>query len=154
MLRSSRLKTESLIRRLRSEQSSSLNTSIERVAHVIVFHVTLRRVHVDGSNLRLLEPKAVNVILEPQTCWEEWRQTVTIIVGSDPAVHPPIIVGHDRAKVHQYIHVVQRIRIDLFLVAQEHLYVIECVDVVGPGPECLRNLDYRLGGNSSMVEDE
>ena len=46
----------------------------ERVAHVIVFHVTLRRVHVDGSNLRLLEPKAVNVILEPQTCWEEWRQ--------------------------------------------------------------------------------
>ena len=79
---------------------------------------------------------------------------MTIIIGSDPAVHPRIIVGHDRAKVHQYIHVVQRIRIDLFLVAQEHLHVIECVDVVGPAPECLRNLDYRLGGNSSMVENE
>src|SRR6478736_10523456 len=84
----------------------------ERVAHVIVFHVTLRRVHVDGSNLRLLEPKAVNVILEPQTCWEEWRQTVTIIVGSDPAIHPQIIVDHDRAKVHHYIHVVLLISID------------------------------------------
>jgi hypothetical protein len=33
------------------------------------------------------------------------------IVGSDPAVHPPITVGHDRAKVHQYIHVVQRMKI-------------------------------------------
>src|SRR4029078_7697231 len=70
----------------------------QRVAHVIVFHVTLRRVHVGGSNPWLLEPKAVNVIFEPQTCWEEWRQAVTIIVGRGPAVHPPIIVGHDRTK--------------------------------------------------------
>ena len=78
-----------------------------RVAHVVALGVVLRGVDVGGGDALLLDPEAVDVVLEAQPGREERRQAERVVVAGHAAVHPPVLLGHHRAEVDQHVHVVQ-----------------------------------------------
>src|SRR5689334_24491479 len=50
----------------------------ERVAHVVALDVGLRRVDMGGRDLRLLDPQAIDIVLEAEPGWEEDRKSTRL----------------------------------------------------------------------------
>jgi len=54
-----------------------------RVPHVAVLDVVLRGIHVRGGDTALLDPQAIDVVLESKPRREERRQAELVVVGGD-----------------------------------------------------------------------
>jgi hypothetical protein len=75
-----------------------------RVSHVVALGVVLRGIHMGGHDALLLDPEAVDVVLEAQAGGEERRQPEGVVVPSHATVHPPVQVGHGGAKSLRNLH--------------------------------------------------
>ena len=73
----------------------------------------------------LLDPEAVDVVLESQPGREERGQAEGVVVASDAAVHPPVLVGHGGPEVDQHVQLVQLVGVDLIIVFQKQLGEID-----------------------------
>ena len=82
-----------------------------RVAHVVALGVVLGGIDVGGGDALLLDPEAVDVVLEAQPGREERRQAEGVVVAGHAAVHPPVLLGHHRAEVDQHVQLVQVVRV-------------------------------------------
>jgi hypothetical protein len=82
-----------------------------RVPHAVTLGVSLGGVHVGGGQPLLLDPQPVDVVLEAQAGGKEGRKAEGVVIGGHAAVHPPVLLGQRRSKVHQHVHVLELVEV-------------------------------------------
>ena len=89
------------------------NLRCQRIAHVVIFDVVLRRVDVHRGKLVLLNPEPINVVLKSEPGGKKRGETVGVVVAGNAAVHAPILVGNDGTEVNEHVQFVQIIETDI-----------------------------------------